>query len=125
MLPVDSFIAELDSTRHEPPLLELLESRVDRPGLGLPVAGEPLLEFPNYFVPVHRLLGQEQEQPKGDGSNLHASRCGRGHPLTLWRADSFRGYSPSYPSQASIRRPDGGINDRAGTTSVHALPRRA
>src|SRR5437879_6735570 len=74
VLPIESLIAELDAARHETAFLELLESRVNRPGLGTPVAGEPLLQFPDHLVPVHRLLRQEQEQPKRDGSNLHADR---------------------------------------------------
>src|SRR2546425_4730250 len=87
VLPIESLIAELDAARHETAFLELLESRVNRPGLGTPVAGEALLQFSNHLVPVHRLLRQEQEQPKRDGPNLHASRCGRGHQLTPCRAN--------------------------------------
>src|SRR2546428_85603 len=76
VLPIESLIAKLDAARHETAFLELFECRVDRPGLGTPVSGEPLLQFPDHLVPVHRLLRQEQEQPKRHGSNLHASRCG-------------------------------------------------
>src|SRR6058998_3636176 len=89
VLPIESLIAELDTARHETAFLELLECRVDRPGLGTPVPGEPLLR-------------QEQEQPKGDGSNLHASRTGRGHQLTPCRANRVLVYMRRYPTQWSI-----------------------
>src|SRR6058998_3380735 len=102
VLPIEPLIAELDTARHETAFLELLECRVNRPGLGTPVAGEPLLQFPDHLVPVHRLLRQEQEQPKRDGSNLHASRCGRGHQLTPCRANRVLVYMRRYPTQWSI-----------------------
>src|SRR2546428_8236441 len=86
VLPIESLIAELDTARHETAFLKLLECRVNRPGLGTPVAGEPLLQFPEHLVAVHRLLRQEQEQPKPAGSNSHASRCGRCPQLTPRRA---------------------------------------
>src|SRR6266571_3229644 len=41
VLPIEPLIAELDAARHETAFLELLESRVNRPGLGTPVAGSP------------------------------------------------------------------------------------
>src|SRR2546426_12663737 len=79
VLPVEPSITELDPTCHETTFLELLEGRVYRPRLGLRVAGESLLELPDLFIAVHRLLRQQQEKPEGDGSNLHASWCGPGH----------------------------------------------
>src|SRR2546425_11168956 len=102
VLAVETLIAELNPTRHETALLQFLEGRVDRPGLGTPVAGEPLFEFSNHFVSVHRLLRWEQEQPKGDGSNLHASRSGRGHQLTPWRANRVLVYMRRCPTQWPI-----------------------
>src|SRR5881296_4407887 len=108
VLPIESLIAGLDTARHETAFLELLECRVDRPGLGTPVSGEPLLQFPDHLVPVHRLLRQEQEQPKGDGSNLHASRSRRGHQLAPWRANRVLVYMRTCPTQlVDIDRPFG------------------
>src|SRR2546422_3150818 len=92
MLAVEAFITELDSARDKTTFLELLEGRVYRPRLGLPVAGESLLELPDYFIAVHRLLRQQQEKPEGDGSNLHASWSGPGHeysPVTRPTACGF------------------------------------
>src|SRR2546426_9995129 len=86
VLPIEPLIAELDTARHKTAFLELLQCRVNRPGLGTPVAGEPLLQFPDHLIPVHRLLRQEQEQPKPDGPNLHSSSCRRGPQLTPWPA---------------------------------------
>src|SRR5947208_16665777 len=99
VLPVEPFIPELDSAGHETPLLELLEGRVYRPSLGPPVSGEPLLQFPDHFVPVHRLFRQEQEQPKGDSSNFNATRIARRHHLTSTGAKPVRTYMHKYSNQ--------------------------
>src|SRR5437660_2719613 len=82
MLPVEPFIPKLNPTRHKTPFLEFLEGRVYRPGLGLPVTREPFFEFSDHLISVHRLLRQEEEQPKGAGSHFHPPRRGARHPLT-------------------------------------------
>src|SRR2546430_3401303 len=82
VLAVEALIPEFDSAGDETRLFQPLKRGVDRPRLGLPIAGETLFEFPNQLIPIHRLLGQKQEQPKGDGPDFHAARRGPGHGIT-------------------------------------------
>src|SRR5207247_2113402 len=99
----------------------------DRAGLWPPVAGEPLLEFPDHFVSVHRFLGQEKEQPEGHGSDFHASRCGGSHQLTPCRAKRIRAYTRRYAHSTPINghadKLVGQINIHRYTTCVDTLPK--